>query len=187
MEDSLNQVWTACELQGVLQKKQEFITFLRYIIGKGVYSILEIGAYQGGTSKGFLMMGRKVVAVDKEKQPTIAALERDYPMSFMFIKGDSSELVTVAQAKEVMDTGYDLLWIDGGHTYEQAMTDYALYKPLVKKGGLIAFHDIQPNPVFKEGDYDVYKVWEDVRGEKYAEFIWEKGPVGFGIGCIVNQ
>lgn len=186
MEDSLNQVWTACELQGVLQKKQEFITFLRYIIGKGVYSILEIGAYQGGTSKGFLMMGRKVVAVDKEKQPIIAALERDYPKSFTLILGDSSGQDTVEKVV-MLNELFDLLWIDGGHTYEAAMSDFRLYKPFVKKGGLIAFHDIQPNPVFKEGDYDVYKVWEEVRGENYAEFIWEKGPVGFGIGCIVNQ
>lgn len=35
----------------------------------------------------------------------------------------------------------DFLFIDGDHTYQAVMTDWLLYSPLVKSGGIIAFHD----------------------------------------------
>lgn len=35
----------------------------------------------------------------------------------------------------------DFLFIDGDHTYPGVLTDWLLYAPLVKKGGIIAFHD----------------------------------------------
>ena len=35
----------------------------------------------------------------------------------------------------------DFLFIDGDHTYQAVMTDWLLYSPLVKRGGIIAFHD----------------------------------------------
>ena len=40
----------------------------------------------------------------------------------------------------------DLLFIDGDHTYEGVRSDYAMFRPLVRAGGLIAFHDIVKTP-----------------------------------------
>ena len=36
----------------------------------------------------------------------------------------------------------DFLFIDGDHTVEGVTKDFLLYRPLVRKGGVIAFHDI---------------------------------------------
>ena len=36
----------------------------------------------------------------------------------------------------------DFLFIDGDHSYEGCKKDVALYMPLLKSGGIIAFHDI---------------------------------------------
>jgi hypothetical protein len=38
------------------------------------------------------------------------------------------------------------LFIDGDHTYEGVRRDFEMYSPLVRKGGIIAFHDIYPGP-----------------------------------------
>ena len=35
-----------------------------------------------------------------------------------------------------------LLFIDGDHRYESVLTDWLLYSPLVKKGGIVVFHDV---------------------------------------------
>jgi len=40
-----------------------------------------------------------------------------------------------------------VLFIDGGHEYEEVKLDYDLYSPLVVKGGWVAFHDLSwPGP-----------------------------------------
>jgi len=40
----------------------------------------------------------------------------------------------------------DFLFIDGDHTYEGVEGDFEMYSPLVRRGGIIAFHDIVPGP-----------------------------------------
>lgn len=35
----------------------------------------------------------------------------------------------------------DLLFIDGGHKYEEVVSDYVNWSPFVKAGGIVAFHD----------------------------------------------
>ncbi|MEO0196406.1 MAG: class I SAM-dependent methyltransferase [candidate division WOR-3 bacterium] len=36
----------------------------------------------------------------------------------------------------------DFLFIEGNHSYEGVKMDFEMYFPLVRKGGIIAFHDI---------------------------------------------
>lgn len=52
-----------------------------------------------------------------------------------------------------------LVFIDGGHSIEAAMMDYRSWAPHVIKGGILAIHDIFPDP--KDGGqapYDIYKL-----------------------------
>lgn len=39
-----------------------------------------------------------------------------------------------------------MLFIDGGHTFEAAMTDYTCWTPHILPGGFLAIHDIFPDP-----------------------------------------
>jgi predicted O-methyltransferase YrrM len=39
----------------------------------------------------------------------------------------------------------DFLFIDADHSYEGVKKDFEMYSPLVRKGGIIAFHDIIPD------------------------------------------
>jgi len=52
-----------------------------------------------------------------------------------------------------------MLFIDGGHALEMAMIDYRGFSPHVMQGGILAIHDIFPDP--KDGGqapYEIYKL-----------------------------
>lgn len=65
----------------------------------------------------------------------------------------------VASAAAVSSAGkgapYDLLIIDADHSAEGTARDHANYAPLVRSGGLIAFHDALRRPGFE----DAVRVW----------------------------
>jgi hypothetical protein len=54
----------------------------------------------------------------------------------------------------------DFLFIDGDHSYEGVLQDFAMYSWLVRRGGLIAFHDILPHPT-STGVF-VRKLWKQL-------------------------
>jgi hypothetical protein len=43
-------------------------------------------------------------------------------------------------------TRLGLLFIDGGHTMEAALTDYRAWTPHLVQGGILAIHDVFPDP-----------------------------------------
>jgi MMP 1-O-methyltransferase len=52
-----------------------------------------------------------------------------------------------------------MVFIDGGHSMAAAETDYRCWAPQVMRGGLLAIHDIFPDP--KDGGrppYEIYKL-----------------------------
>ncbi len=51
-----------------------------------------------------------------------------------------------------------LLFIDGGHALDVAMADYEAWEPHVAVGGLLAIHDVFPDPA--DGGQAPYVVWE---------------------------
>jgi len=60
------------------------------------------------------------------------------------------------------------------------LNDFEMYGPLVKKGGIIAFHDIGKN---EEGG--VHILWNEIKNmhKSYKEFLYEKNYEK-GIGVI---
>lgn len=52
-----------------------------------------------------------------------------------------------------------MVFIDGGHAMEHALNDYRLWAPKVIPGGILAIHDVFPNP--EDGGrppYEIYKM-----------------------------
>lgn len=61
----------------------------------------------------------------------------------------------------------DFLFIDAGHSYDDVAADHRDYEPLVKPGGLIAFHDALLRP-----NYPEVEVWRFLEAlEKRAPWI----------------
>ncbi|MFZ2202451.1 MAG: glycosyltransferase [Microgenomates group bacterium] len=56
----------------------------------------------------------------------------------------------------------DLLFIDGSHIYEDVRSDFELFFPHVKPGGMVLFHDV--DPAFP----GVYKVWHELAKNKLS-------------------
>jgi len=55
-------------------------------------------------------------------------------------------------------TPLGMLFIDGGHSEEAAQTDYRCWSSFIKPGGILAIHDIFPNP--DKGGQAPYNIWK---------------------------
>lgn len=77
-----------------------------------------------------------------------------------FIHGDADEFA------ELWNKGIDLLFIDGGHDYEEVKKNTLKWEDKVTSGGVILFHDIDyPSPGVREWLDDHYTEWEDLHGK----------------------
>lgn len=77
----------------------------------------------------------------------------------------------------------DYLFIDGDHTYAGVKQDFELYSPLVRKGGVIAFHDIVHGPPERVGGVPGF--WLEARTRyRHAEFVKDQSQGGYGIGVL---
>ena len=55
-------------------------------------------------------------------------------------------------------TPLGMVFIDGGHSMEAAMTDFRSWASHVASGGILAIHDIFPNP--EDGGQAPYTIWK---------------------------
>jgi predicted O-methyltransferase YrrM len=100
-------------------------------------------------------------------------------------RADSHDLATRDAVRSFFDDRpLDVLFIDGDHSYDSVQRDYELYAPLVRDGGLIAFHDIVDGPEELVGG--VPRFWREVRSELAdpRELVesWDQGGYGIGVG-----
>ena len=81
----------------------------------------------------------------------------------------------------------DVLVIDGDHTYAGVKSDYEMYCPLVRDGGIVAFHDIVPGLESAVGG--VPRFWREVKPPDAEEFVqdWGQGRCGFGVIRAAQQ
>jgi predicted O-methyltransferase YrrM len=75
-------------------------------------------------------------------------------------------------------TPLGMLFIDGGHSLEAAMNDYQSWVSHIKSGGILAIHDIFPNPAEGgQAPYTIYKLAE-------ASGLFEKLPMVNTLGLF---
>ncbi len=111
--------------------------------GKG--DVVEIGSFKG-KSTIWLANGRKanpgekVFAVD----PHIYGTEQEFRQNIKAAGVDDVIIPIVkpsAEAVQEWSRSIGLLWIDGGHNYDEVRTDFISWEPFVSDGGVIALHD----------------------------------------------
>lgn len=105
--------------------------------------------------------------------------------SLQLLQVDSHHPETVQHVRALFGGGrIDFAFIDGDHTYDGVRADFLNYGPLVRAGGLIAFHDILPRA--DEKSIQVDRFWNEIKGGRDSEELI--GPEGsgrkIGIGVI---
>lgn len=100
------------------------------------------------------------------------------------LQGDSHSSEMLARVKTAVGAWpLDYLFIDGDHKYEGVRRDFEMYAPLVRKGGLIAFHDIVDGPPENVGGVPCF--WREIRRQhSYREIIHDPQQGGWGIGVL---
>lgn len=132
---------------------QEKRTLFGLARGMSTEFAIEIGSYLGASSC-FLAAGagpgRKLVCVDtwrndamldEARRETLDEFRKNtatFSERIIEVRGLSGN-VAGEVGKIVRETG--LLFIDGDHSYEGCRRDADLYLPLVKRGGIVVFHD----------------------------------------------
>jgi len=92
------------------------------------------------------------------------------------IRGDSHDSRTLERVKKILGgEELDFLFIDGDHTYEGVRRDFEMYSPLVRRGGVVAFHDVVPgSPEYVGG---VPRFWNEIKSKyNYLEVVKRLEP-----------
>jgi predicted O-methyltransferase YrrM len=112
-------------------------------------NILEIGVKYGESTRAFVLgleendPGGHVWSVDIDLSCS-GIFNHEWNPFWTFIGANSEDKVSVLS--HIPDgTRFDVLFIDGDHSFEGCYADLVNYVPLVKPGGLVLVHDIRPN------------------------------------------
>ena len=181
-----------------MQVESEIRAFLELLEGDPPRTVLEIGTGRGGTLFLLARAARELavlVTIDAPEgdasfcgRPAYKRRARLYrslgrrQQRVVYLAGDSHDESTRSRVLDVLQgERLDLLFIDGDHTYEGVDADYRMYSPLVRKGGLVAFHDIVPGPPEAVGGVPAF--WKQVRGDDSLELVedWKQGSCGIGV------
>jgi predicted O-methyltransferase YrrM len=176
----------AKHLPTILQIEWEYRKFLEVYKSLDPKVVLEIGRGTGASTYHLIENSQaEVISVsaDLEEFPQHTYLvprgpfEINHPR-YHKIDGFSQEKETLDRCKEVIgERNVDVLFIDGSHAFRDALSDYTLYGPLVKKG-IIVLHDILTP--------DVQRLWRLIQrsGRITQELIADLHRTDCGIGIV---
>jgi predicted O-methyltransferase YrrM len=136
---------------------------------------LEIGTNYGGTL--FLLCAvspprARIVSVDLPSGPFGGGYpRRKIPLFRKFARGgqelhliraDSHSAETKKRVLALLNGELlDYLFIDGDHTYSGVKRDFEMYSPLVRRGGIVVFHDIVTYR--SESGCQVERFWREIK------------------------
>jgi cephalosporin hydroxylase len=181
---------------GAMQKIPEFASLVAMVDAAPHQVIMEIGAGKGGSAWAWskLTDSDLLIVVDLPGGPwgggpskeAIEYIARMAPIKLDFLAGNSANSECLSTVKKRLDGAeIDFLFIDGDHSYEGVKTDFITYSPLVKKGGLIALHDICEHEAATK--CEVKKFWDELKEtwpkDLVTEFVSEPSNWG-GIGVV---
>lgn len=175
-----------------VQIRSEFKSFLLLFQEKKPQVILEIGVDKGGSLFSFCKLAPEdslIIAIDlPEEDGGYSQWKEAMYMKFkkpkqelILLRGDSHSEETLHKIKDILaGREIDFAFIDGDHSYEGVKQDFDMYSPLIKKGGLVSFHDVATY----KAPTGVPQLWEEIKKtHETVEFIEDQQQVGFGIGC----
>jgi predicted O-methyltransferase YrrM len=177
------------------QHTSEFLELAELVRNLHCERILEIGTYRGGTLFVFSQLSQANATIVSVDFPTtrfgkvLRACQNAYlpklvrrGQSLSLLRANSHSPATLATVKEKLQgKNLDFLFIDGDHSYAGVRADFEMYSPLVRPGGLVAFHDVA-----KVGSQEeVHKLWNEIKPNyRHGEFVHRTGDGAMGIGVL---
>jgi cephalosporin hydroxylase len=161
--------------KGAVQKVSELSPLIRILKGRKLRTIVEIGTGKGGTLYAWCSIAEPdalILSIDlpggpfgggyslkdmrrfrtyKRKNQTLYFFRKDSHK-----KGTRQELMRKLKGRKI-----DFLFIDGDHRYRGVKKDWTLYAPLVKRNGLVVFHDILFHPKMPRCRVD--RLWNEIK------------------------
>lgn len=151
----------------VSQKKYEILGIQECLRKQKLENILEVGTWEGGTALLWAHIvapyGGRVVCSDLSfKKDKVYDLPNfNWAKKFIIeIEGDSHE---PKQVDKIREHGmYDMIFIDGDHSYEGVKKDFYNFYPMLKKGGYIVLHDILDSEYHRSMGCFVADFWKEI-------------------------
>lgn len=155
---------------------EDFGQVLPFISAINPSVIVDIGTYKGGSARLFNELFKPDILITIDDK---ARAEIDF---CHYLSGSLSQSPgTVQTVKDILgDSPIDLLFIDGGHRYDEVKGDFELYSRLVRNGGIVLFHDIYNNV---SGSVDVPRFWDEIKSD-YEYFEAEQTDGSSGLGLV---
>ena len=179
------------------QVKEELAELSRIFKENNPKCIVEIGTANGGTLFLWCRLSSdnsSIISIDLPgglfggdfhywREPYYMDFKKpDQKLSLL--RNDSHSEKTLEQVKKLLKNNkIDFLFIDGDHAYEGVKKDFELYAPLVRSGGIIAFHDIVSGPIEAIGGVPGF--WDEIKHKyKSTEIVKDWNQEGCGIGVL---
>jgi len=179
-----------------LQLREEILQLAEIVYSLKPRRILEIGTAGGGTLFIWCRLAAEdatIISIDLPGGPfgggyplwrgVLYKYFRKPGQKLHLVRGDSHDPSTLERVREILGgQELDFLFIDADHTYEGVKRDFEMYSPLVRRGGVVAFHDIVPHP--PETRCEVSRFWDEVKARyRHLEIVrdWSQGWAGIGV------
>lgn len=178
-----------------LQMRSEIVEYARIVAELSPRTVLEIGTFRGGTlfiHSRLATPGATLISIDLPGSffgriwrwahtPIFNRFARN-GQTLHLLRADSHRKETLSAVSQLLNgRQLDLLFVDGDHTYNGVRSDFEMYAPLVRPGGIAAFHDIAVQPWPSE----VARFWCEVKPTfTHKEILHSRGKDAMGIGVI---
>jgi len=180
-----------------MQIKSEISSLMKVIEKEKPKILMEIGTARGGTLFLFsrvMPKGSVIFSLDLPKghfgggypffKIPLYKLFAKNEQKINLIRANSHLGQSLKIIKRLLNNKkIDFLYIDGDHTYDGVKKDFGLYAPLVRRGGSIAFHDINKHRTVPTCQVD--KLWNEIKTKYNSKELIENKNEGWGgIGIL---
>ncbi len=173
----------------IYQWEAEFAVLLELYRRQHPVNVLEVGTYHGGTLYHWLQNawgGTRVVSLDSYA----VGVDNRYfykewvpvGVELIAIEGDSHDRNIVKRIESIGP--FDWVFIDAGHFLDEVTRDWELYRPMVKRGGMLVLHDILTHPAWPS--IEVGQLWEKIKADYMTfEIVADRNAEWGGLGVVL--
>ena len=176
------------------QQKEEIRWLYERVRELSPETVLEVGIGTGGTLFLWTRASAKdafILAVDNFPEGRLGRfsafplVRRAFGLADqrveLLLGVDSHDPMTIARIRELIGSRpVDFLFIDGDHTYEGVWADVRAFGPMVRPGGVVAFHDISAHAT--EWTEGVARFWQEFSSWRAVEERVVDAEPGYGVG-----